>query len=481
MRKLASDSVIYGLGSVAQQALSFLLLPLYTRYLAPEEYGTLALISAVGGVIGLFATLGVHSGLVRIFFEYQEPDDRAAVAATAWAFAAITSVAVGLTLELAAPWIAPWVLDVEGGALYLRYAIVLNCLLAVGSTFLATLQAYQRPRPYIASTLAGLVVAAGLNIFFVAYAGLGVAGVLQGQIAGVAVQLGLSAAASLPRLRADLRGVPLRQMLAFAVPLLPTNLAAWGLSLADRWFLKEHASMADVGLYALGYRFGTVLETVFMRPFQQAWFPYLFSILNDPSHREICVRVLEYYAFLGGAFVLALALFSGDVIDLIADPSYAGADIVVFWIGIGLLLRGMTFITVAGIQIARKTHYSAFVYIVGAIANVAMLAVLVPRHGMMGAAWATVLTYLGMSLALYAIAQRLHPIPYRLDRVAFELALVAGLYLAGRRLAPEDRLAAVALKLGLLAAFPAILVGVRFFRAGEVDRARAALRRALGR
>jgi len=480
LRKLASDSVIYGLGSVANQALSFLLLPLYTRYLMPAEYGTLALISALGGIVTLFATLGIHSGLMRIFFLYEGETERAAVVATAWFFAVATATLAGVALYVATPVLAPLVLDVDGAVLYLRYAIVLNCLVAVGSTTLTTLQAYQRPRPYVIATAAGLAAGALLNIYLVAVAKRGVQGVLEGQIAGMGVQITISAGASLAHLGRALRGKALREMLGFCVPLIPTNLAGMGLTLADRYFLKIFSTLTEVGLYALGYRFGSVLDTAFIQPFQRAWFPYVFSLLDDPSHREICARALEYYTILGGAVVIALSLFGAEVIRLIADPSYLGASPVIFWIGLGILLRGTTTITVTGIHIQRKTHYSAGLFIVGSFANVALLALLVPTWGMLGAAWATVLTYVGLSGGLYAIAQRLHPIPYRLDRIALLLAIVSALCLGGERIRMESIVLTCAAKLAVLALFPAILVAIGFFHHGELDRARALLRRATG-
>jgi O-antigen/teichoic acid export membrane protein len=480
LRKLASDSLIYGLGSVANQALAFLLLPLYTRYLTPADYGTLALVSALGGVIALFATLGIYSGLLRIFFLYEADAERADVVSTAWAFTGVASVVVGSALFAATPALAPLVLDVEGSVVYLRYAIVLNCLQAMAATALATLQAYQRPRPYVASTIAGLVAGLFVSIYLVAVSGRGVGGVLEGQIAGTVVQLAIAVAPTLRRLRPALHGPALRQMLGFCIPLIPTNLAAWGLTLADRYFLKIYSTLTQVGLYSLGYRFGSVLDTGFIQPFTRAWFPYLFSILDDPAHPEICARVLEYYTLVGGAIVLVLSLFGGEVIRLIADPSFLGAEPIIFWIGIGTLVRGMTYITVAGIHIHRKTHYSAVLFVGGSIVNLGLLAVLVPAYGMLGAAWATILTFAGLSGGLYLIAQRLHPIPYRLDRVALLLAIVSVLGLGGQRIQVESILLACAAKLGVLALFPLIVVAIGFFRHGEIERARALLRRAAG-
>ena len=134
MRRLASDSLIYGLGSVANQALAILLLPLYTRFLTPADYGSLALISAAGAVLGLAAALGVNSGLTRIFFLYESGEERASMVFTALVFALGASVPTGLVLTLLAPDLRPLLFPGADGDTVVRTAI----LKAEGELVLAT-------------------------------------------------------------------------------------------------------------------------------------------------------------------------------------------------------------------------------------------------------------------------------------------------------------------------------------------------------
>ncbi|RIK98116.1 MAG: hypothetical protein DCC71_21230 [Proteobacteria bacterium] len=478
MRRLASDSVIYGLGSVANQALAVLLLPLYTRFLSPDEYGSYALINAAGTVVALAAALGIHSGLTRIFFVYETAEERGRVVFSALAFALVSTLSVGGALLFAAPALERLLFGDAGGQLaWVRYAVAIFCLGALNSVALSNLQIHQRPRSYVACSALGLLTSCSVSIWLVAGLGRGVTGVFEGQLAGIAVQLVLALALGVVSLRPRLHRAALRDMLTFAIPLLPTNLAAWGLGLADRWFLKQYASFTDVGLYALGYRFGGALDTLFVAPFTLAWFPYLYSIAHQPDHRAIVARVLEYFAFAAGAVVLVLSLFGGDVIRLIADPAYRDAERVIFWIALGVLFRGMTFITMSGMNLARRNPLSAVIYGLGVAFNVAMLALLVPRWGMMGAAAATVLTYLGINLGFWRVSERHHPIPFRPGKIAWLVCVLIAIHAAARLVPPAPLPAALALKALLLAAFPAILVASRFFEAGELGRARQLVRR----
>lgn len=476
MRRLASDSVIYGLGSAANQLLAVLLLPLYTRYLEPEQYGAYALIVAVGGLFSLAAALGVNSGMTRIFFLHEGAEERGRVVFTAFAFAIASATVVGGAAATLAPQLNELLFDATDHVRWVRLAVLLYCLAAVNAVALGTLQVHRRPGLYVTCSVLGLATSLGVSIWLVAGAGRGVDGVLEGQLAGIAVQLSIGLAACARVLRPHLHRRALREMLTFSIPLLPTNLAAWGLGLADRWFLKQYATLADVGLYALGFRFGSALEALVVSPFTLAWWPYLYSIVDQPDHREVVARVLEYFAFVAGALVLALGLFGGDVIQWIADPSYQEAERVIFWIGLGVLFRGMTFVTMSGMNITRRNPLSAAIYGIGVAVNVGLLALLVPRFGMMGAAASTVLTYFGINLGFWRVSQRFYPIPFRPGKIAWLVVVLIALYLAASFVPPTPWLAALAWKAILLAALPAILVATRYFAAADLARLRALLR-----
>jgi O-antigen/teichoic acid export membrane protein len=474
MRRLASDSLIYGLGSVANQLLAIVLLPLYTRFLDPSVYGTLALISAAGAVLQLVAALGVSSGMTRIFFLHAEAD-RGRLVFTAFVFAVACAGAVAGALVALAPEFARALLGSAEGASWVRLAILNYALGAVNMVSLGALQVYRRPRAFVACSALGLLSSCAASIYLVAFAGRGLTGVLEGQLIGMAVQLALGTAASLSRLVPRLHLGGLREMLFFAIPLLPTGLFAWALGLSDRYFLNRYATLTEVGLYALGFRFGVALDTLLVSPFMLAWFPYIYSIQDQPEHKEICARVLEYYTLAAACLVLALALFGSDVIRLIADPSYLDADRVIFWIGLGVLFRGMNILTSTGMNLVKRNVWSIAVYGAGLVANLALLRLLVPGGAMMGAAAAVCATYLIVTAGFWIVSQRLYPLPFRLGKLALVVLAAIAFYAASRLVPEEPRLLAFALKSALVVGFPLALFAVRFFDSRDIDRLRALL------
>ncbi|CAG0990972.1 hypothetical protein MYXO_02398 [Myxococcaceae bacterium] len=481
MRRLVSNSAVYGLGSVANQAVAFLLLPLYTRYLTPTDYGALALVNTAGSILIFTAALGIHSGMIRVFFQYVTPEERQRVASTALLFAATLAFLVGVSLILAGRWVVPLIFDFPNASSYYPLAVCTFCASAVNLTSLAILQVQQRPRAYVLASVSGVFVSVGVSIQLVAFARLGLFGVLVGQLAGVLTQLVIGLTASYAVIRGVFYAGALRRMLDFSVPLWPTNFSAWVLSMADRWTLKTFSTLASVGLYALGFRFGMILETLFVQPFQQAWSPHLFASLEDPGYREMIARALDYYVFVGAFIALGLGLFAGDAIRLIADPAFGGSEPIVFWIAVGSLLRGTSTVTVASIHIEGKTHYSAGVYVAATLLNLVLLRLLVPDFGIYGAAAALLVTYAAVTAMFLAIARRLHPIPYRLSRVFLGLVAAVSLYCASRLFPSSTDAASLGLKILLLASVPAVLLVAGYFPRGDLEAIRSALARRVAR
>jgi O-antigen/teichoic acid export membrane protein len=132
-----------------------------------------------------------------------------------------------------------------------------------------------------------------------------------------------------------------------------------------------------------------------------------------------------------------------------------------FWLGVSTNLS-------AGIYIEKKTHYLPFINAAGALANVGMNFLLIPRFGIAGAAWATFLAYLGMAGILYAATRRVYPVDYEWDRLWKIVATAVALLLASLFLPEMGPLPGVIVKLLLLASFPVLLLLAEVFTKEEV-------------
>jgi len=103
---LLKHSSIYGLGSIIGQAIGFLLLPLYTRYLTPADYGVMALIDVARWMVGLIISLGIINALSRFYYEYEEQQKRNLVISSAYWIAFAVLIIFSPVLHHASPYLS---------------------------------------------------------------------------------------------------------------------------------------------------------------------------------------------------------------------------------------------------------------------------------------------------------------------------------------------------------------------------------------
>jgi O-antigen/teichoic acid export membrane protein len=295
-------------------------------------------------------------------------------------------------------------------------------------------------------------------------AGWGVAGILWSDLLATAVfslaLLPILAKSAAPAFSSAL----LAQALRFGVPKVPHGLLLQVQNLADRKILDLFVTRGEVGLYQMGYNFGQGVKFA-TSAFEPAWGPFVYAQLGQPEAKRTLARVATHvFMFFAGA-ALAVAVLGGDLLALLTprNPAFRAAAPVIPVVALAYLLHGVFLLTSIGIGIEKKARYYPMITAAAAAANVAANFMLIPRFGMMGAAWATVLSYAVMAALGFTISRRLFPIPFEGGRWLAAAAIAASLYgLSG--LSPAPFAARIALELALVAAYPLILAATGVLR-----------------
>jgi O-antigen/teichoic acid export membrane protein len=256
----------------------------------------------------------------------------------------------------------------------------------------------------------------------------------------------------------------LAEALRFGIPKVPHGLLLQVQNLADRKILDLFVTRGEVGLYQMGYNFGQGVKFA-TSAFEPAWGPFVYAQLGHPEAKRTLARVATHvFTFFAGA-TLAVAVLGGDLLALLTprNPAFRAAAPVIPVVALAYLLHGVFLLTSIGIGIEKKARYYPLVTGAAAATNVAVNFALIPHLGMMGAAWATVVSYAVMAALGFTISRRLFPIPFEGGRWLSAAATAAALYgISG--LAPAPFAARMALELALVAAYPLILVATGFLR-----------------
>ncbi len=476
IKRLAKHSAIYGLGGIVSRILAVLLLPLYTSYLVPRDYGRVETLIALTAVLVTLLRLGISSAFFRFYFDTTDPARRRTVVRTSFWFTMASA-----TAGLGAGWIAAGeiahLLALGGGQAWLVRAAFVGLWAQMNYEQLTSLfRVEERSVAFVLASLANIFVTVGATVILVVGFDQHAMGVIVGNFTGtLVVYIGLLA---FHREQLGLefdRGL-FRNMNRFGMPLVPSALALWTLNFSDRFFLAHLKDQTEVGRYSIGVRVASAL-TLLLVAFRTAWPAFAYSIEDDREAKRAYGYVLTYLTFVACWISLALGLTSPWLVRLLTtEPYFPGSRVVAPLAFAGAAWAAYTVVAI-GIGRSRRTQFNWVVTGAAAALNVLLNIVLIPHYGMMGAAVATVAAYTTMFLGMAWYAQRIYPVPYQWRRIATLVVVAVALVSAGKAL---DAPLAVAILLVL--AYPLLLLPLGFYLPTERERLRSVglrLRRAV--
>jgi O-antigen/teichoic acid export membrane protein len=453
MSRIGRHGLIYGAGILLSKIVAFIMLPVYTRFLTPADYGVLQLIQMVLEVVSIAAGSRLGAGIFRFYHKAETADERRAVLSTALLVLVTSYCVATAAMFLLAPGIARVALNGAEDVALVRIAgmgLAFEGLLLVP---LAYLRVRDRSMFYVTLMSGKLLLQVTLNIVFVVYHGLGAKGVLLSTlVANVLTGSGLTV--YLVRdIGLRFSGPAARQLLRFGLPFVVTQVATFILTFGDRFFLKRVSDASTVGLYALAYQFGFLLAMLSEVPFSMVWEPARFEIAKRPDRDELYARGFVYFNVILLTIAVCIALFVGDLLAVMAAPAFHSARDLVPIILIAYILQSWTLMHDIGIQVRERTEFITLATWAGAIVALVGYALLIPRFLGLGAAIATVISFAVRECAVYRVSQRLWPVQYRWGPV-LRATLLAGMAGVIGVLLPRPNLwASLLMRLLVLAAY----------------------------
>jgi O-antigen/teichoic acid export membrane protein len=474
IRELPKHLAIYGAGDVAIQALNFLLLPLYVRYLTPADYGVLALLASVEATVKLFFRWGVDGAFMRFWYDYDDAG-RQRLASTLFFFLLGTNGVLLILSVVASPFISERLLQSAGYTLALQ--LVLLNTFAIGFTFIPfhVLRMQKRAREFSALTLARSASTLLLRVVLVMFAGLGIMGVV---IADVVVTVGILAVMVrlfAPLIRPVFSRAVLRQSLTFGLPRIPHGFALQMMAVGDRFVMTRYLPIQEIGVYSIGVSFG-LIEKIVLGAFEYAWAPFYYATAREPDAPRVFSTVATYGIAVLALMTAGLAAIAFDLLDLVTGGQYVGAAGVVTWTAAGVFFYGVYLLTSIGLNITARTQYYPVSTAIGAGVNIGLNFLLIPRSGIIGAAWANAAAYALQAAVAFAFSQRFYPVAYEYGRLSRAIAAAVVAYIVARALPIMPAAAGVLIRgATVIAVMAALLWLTRFFNTEEL-RALNALR-----
>lgn len=426
MGRVGRHTLIYAVGILLSRALSVVMLPIYTRYLSPADYGVLELIGMTLEVIAILAGAQIALGIFRYYHKAESEEERNGVVSTALLGLGISYILVGaITLSAAAP-ISRLVWGSADNAGLLRIAAVAFMLQSLLTVPLAYARVRDRALLFVSVSAVKLLITLGVNLWLVVQLRWGVAGVLWSSIAANLIVGGWMVVWVVREvgLRASRRAT--RDLLRYGLPMMATWAATFIVTYGDRYFLQAIGGSDIVGLYGLAYTFGFMVAMIGYVPFMQVWEPKRFEIASRPDRDALLADGFVYLNLMVVSVALGIALFVDDLLRIVSAPAFHSAAQLVPLILVAYVIQGWTSIQDTGILVRERTEFVSLANWIAAIVALAAYALLIPRYLGLGAAVATVIAFAVRHVIVYSISQRLWPVRYRWRPVLLVVAAALG-------------------------------------------------------
>ncbi len=468
LRALFTGAAIYGAGDVAVQVVGFLLLPIYVQYLTPFDYGILALLAGIEAPAKLFFRWGVDGAFMRYWYDAEDIGSRQQLASTLFFFL----LALNGVLLVASVAVAPLVSERLLGATGFTMALQLTLLntFAIGFTFIPfhVMRLQNRAREFSALTLARSVSTLLLRIVLIVGFGYGVMGIVIADVTITALLMTVMVPWFAPLIRPVFSRAVLRKALAFGLPRVPHGVALQVMSVGDRFVLRMFREVSDVGLYSMGVSFG-LIPKIALGAFEYAWAPFYYATAREPGAPRIFSMVTTYGIAMLALMTAGLSAIAADLLDVTTRGIFVSAAGVVAWTAVGVFFYGTYLLTSIGLNITSHTRYYPVSTTIGAVLNVGLNFALIPRFGIIGAAWANGAAYAAQAAIAYRFSQRFYPVAYERGRLARAIGAAVLGYTAARLLPEMPPIAGVLLRgLTVVAVMGGVLWWTRFFNAAEL-------------
>lgn len=406
-KRILAAGTIYGLTNFGLKGMNFIILPFLSRYLAPADFGVVALAETVAGPIGMICGLGAATTLRRMYYDFGNDErTRHAYVGSALRFVTISAVAV-ITLSCI---IGPTLLKQQNKAFavpffpFLGVAVCAAGLGQIEQTQLSLFQVQNRPKLFALISAATFTLGTVSVVALVFRYHFGAIGVLTSRL--IAVACGVLATTYLTRwfVCAPWHWRALGEQLRLGLPITLFEVVNLGLIFADRLILQHYRPLGDVGIYSLAYTFGSLMLTLSVS-LSQVWSPLFFESAcagESEALRKISSSLMASLT----AIACVGAIIATPVIHVLLDQRYAAACRLVPIVLGAYLVNSFYYLFELQAMQQKRTTMIAFVTIIACAVNIGLNLWMVPMWGMFGAAVSTLAAYVGQAAIMYLFVRK---------------------------------------------------------------------------
>lgn len=435
-KEFLKDTFLYGLGSGIRKFIAIFLLPFYSRALTPADYGILSSMATFAMLFSAFIDIGLDSATSYYYLTGKDEKEKGKILFTLLVLRLLTFIPA-IILSFFSNHIS---IILFGSDSY-TWIVFISCI-TIPFSFLLNEQTYvyrylRKPLEYNYITIIQSIMSIGLGISLVVLLKYGVIGAQLSSLISTAFILPFTFFLFTRKQYVfEFSFLWAKKLIKFGYPLIGAALATWVFQSSDRFFLLHYSNLTEIGWYSIGQTFSQPLLLLNTAVKMSFGVLFLKTYNEDTSEdktnsKEMAISSFNLYLVAGISIALALSIFSIDLVKIITTKDYLKGALAIPFLSFSLICSQAYQTMGVGITLAKKTYYYTWITIATAILNIILNILFIPSMGFVGAALATLISFVLYWTVKVYFDQKFFPISYPFARIFlyFFVSLCTSLFL----------------------------------------------------
>ena len=403
------EGLIYGIGNILNKLSSFLLIPIYIAFLPINIVGTLVLVELFENLINNFLPLGIAYGMWDNFKKH--PLQIKENFSSAFLLLGFLSIVFLLFLNIFDHYFIEFLgisYDIEWIYLFILINIFLNIQTKI---YLWYIQYNGKSLQFILISFLQFTGTLIFSIYFVVFNGYGLEGFILGKTISYLFVFVFIIFNIFKNHLYKINIFYFKSMIKFGFPLMLLGLTHPVLTIIDRFIMRTSDMPLDqIAIYSIGYKYGMIINMILVIPMQRVWSPLIYKLGAKKEGLNFHKSFLLYYSIIGMTIFLSMLFFSGQLLALISNDNYVDAKKIIPIITLSYFFYGYKIFFQAGAALSGKTKKIILIPFITVCISIIINYFSIINYGVIGAAYATLISYIIFDFILYRVSNILLPI-----------------------------------------------------------------------
>lgn len=378
-KTFVSHTAIYAIGTVGSRLMMFLLVPIYSFYILPADYGYFDICLNIVMMAAPFLSLQLKDGALRFLLSANKLAQKKDIISTIARTILITVILYGLTVS-----VIYFIADIK----YLWLTYILAVVFAIYEVALQVCRGLEHNKVYAGAGIICAFSICATSLILVIVFNLGVLGIFWGNIIGrvlglLFIELRVKIASTYINLRLKSRSLA-NALMKYCLPMLIVNVLIWTMSSSNRFFIEHFLGLTENGIFAVSQKFSAFFETVAFIVFQ-AWQEMAMKHYNDPDRDSFFSKILHSYVWFLSMIAVLMPFGLKLIYPWIVGEKYQSSILYLLPFISASLITYLSLFYDVGYQCAKKTHKAVIGLALTTFLALAGNYFLIPKFSLYGA------------------------------------------------------------------------------------------------